>query len=210
MVVLRCVRVDCKLILAAVADLQGSVQHCQFSWMNLRQHAAISKFLVLFVCCRVRFALWIVLDRLGVNFGVLFVGKGKFCFEFGLPALAVQRFQVFVQLAAWQQRLSLSSLGSKRFTCSALPFGCWSQALSAGWKASGRSYHSKGPTFQRVFHFKGTTASKELLLKGATTSKEAFGISPQVGWSERELEVSQTTFELPQFFLICGLRVLEY
>lgn len=42
------------------------------------------------------------LDRLGVNFGVLFVGKGKFCFEFGLPALAVQRFQVFVQLAAWQ------------------------------------------------------------------------------------------------------------
>lgn len=68
----------------------------------------------------------------------------------------------------------------------------------------------KGPTFQRVFHFKGTTASKELLLKGTTTSKEAFGISPQVGLSERELEVSQTTFELPQFFLICSLRVLEY
>ena len=68
----------------------------------------------------------------------------------------------------------------------------------------------KGPTFQRVFHFKGTTASKELLLKGTTTSREAFGISPQVGLSERELEVSQTTFELPQFFLICGLRVLEY
>ena len=151
---------------------------------------------MLFACSRVRFILWIVLVLILVCFLLerksfvlnLAAGVGRSAFS----SLCVAR------CPAIEIELVFAGVEAIYLQCSAF----WLLVTGVICRLEGLEGATipKGPTFQRVFHFKGTTASKELLLKGTTTSKEAFGISPQVGLSERELEVSQTTFGLPQFF----------